>query len=454
MTARILIVDDVPASLRLLEVRLLAEYFEVVTATGGLRALEICAAGAIDLVLLDVVMPDIDGFETCRRLKADAATAHIPIVMVTSLDQVSDRIRGLEAGADDFLSKPVNDLQLITRVKSLVRMKMAGDELRQRASVARSLGIEDSLTRRAADLEMRPRILLVEDGLLASHIRAAAETAGDLTALADPQAAVFEAAEGEFDCIVVSGGLESYDPLRFCSQIRSLDRTRTVPIVLIAQDGEDDRIARALEIGVNDYVLRPVEENEFKARLATQLKRKRYNDGLRASVADTIEMAVIDALTGLHNRRFLDRQLETLVERAQSRRKPLSILIADVDRFKAINDKHGHDAGDAILKQFAQRLRKNVRGIDLACRYGGEEFVVVMPDTDSEIAGKVAERVRAEIAATSFDTSAGPVSATISIGVAALLRTGDSASGLMKRADVGLYEAKTRGRNQVVAQAA
>ncbi len=142
MTARILVVDDIPANLKLLEARLIAEYFDVLTADDGYKCLDICAKTSVDVILLDIMMPGIDGFEVCERLKANPRTAHIPVVMVTALDQASDRVRGLKAGADDFLTKPVNDLQLMARVKSLVRLKMLNDELRLRAETARSVGLD------------------------------------------------------------------------------------------------------------------------------------------------------------------------------------------------------------------------------------------------------------------------------------------------------------------------
>ena len=122
MTARVLIVDDIPTNVRLLEARLSAEYFDVVTASSGAEALAICQAGEIDIILLDVMMPEMDGFEVCQRLKADRRTHHVPVLMITALDQPSDRVRGLEVGADDFLTKPVDDVQLMARVKSLVRL--------------------------------------------------------------------------------------------------------------------------------------------------------------------------------------------------------------------------------------------------------------------------------------------------------------------------------------------
>ena len=144
MTARVLVVDDVPANVKLLEARLSAEYFDVTTAHSGAEALAVCERAECDIVLLDVMMPDMDGFEVCRRLKANPATHHIPVVMVTALDQPSDRVRGLEAGADDFLTKPVSDIALIARVRSLTRLKMMTDELRMRAVTSREIGIESA----------------------------------------------------------------------------------------------------------------------------------------------------------------------------------------------------------------------------------------------------------------------------------------------------------------------
>ena len=214
--------------------------------------------------------------------------------------------------------------------------------------------------------------------------------------------------------------------------------------------------SKRTELGINDYLIRPLDEQELTARLTTQVKRKRYNDQLRASVAQTIEMAVTDGLTGLHNRRYFDSHLETLFERAEARRRPLSLMITDIDRFKAINDMHGHDGGDDVLREFAARLRQNVRGIDLACRFGGEEFIIVMPDTEFAIAQKVAERVRAQIAATPFEigNNGKQIDVTVSVGVSSLQPPHDNAQALLKRADLALYEAKNSGRNKVVAKAA
>lgn len=454
MTARILVVDDIPANVKLLEARLLAEYFDVLTAENGYDALSICERTQVDLILLDIMMPGIDGFEVCERLKANPRTAHIPVVMVTALDQPSDRVRGLKAGADDFLTKPVNDLQLMSRVKSLVRLKMLTDELRLRAATARAISLEDGLETGLGD---EPGDILLVDGRGSSQdrIARALKPIAEVTCMSDPQAAVFQAAESNFELVIVNANFEDYDPLRLCSQLRSLERTRFLPILLIAEQGDDDLIVRALDLGVTDYIMRPIDPNELIARSLTQIRRKRCNDRLRASVRQTIELAVTDGLTGLHNRRYLDNHLKLLIDRAAARGRALAVCITDIDRFKLVNDTYGHDAGDVVLREFASRVRSAVRGADLACRYGGEEFVLVMPDTTPDMAAGVAERLRAIVESEPFRIPGTDValSVTASLGIAAML-PGDTPDALLKRADNALYEAKRSGRNRVVAAAA
>jgi two-component system cell cycle response regulator len=456
MTARVLVVDDIPANVKLLEARLSAEYFEVLTASNGLEALDVVARQAPDIILLDVMMPGMDGFEVCRRLKADARWQHIPIVMVTALDQVSDRIKGLEAGADDFLTKPVSDIALITRVKSLVRLKMLTDELHARAQATREMGLE------AADFDFanagkKGRILLVDDRRsTCERLAGLLQTANDVKVVTDPQNALFTAAEGDFELVMVSLALSNYDALRLCSQIRSLDRTRLLPILLVIDEDDQPRLFRGLEIGVNDYLVRPLDRQETLARVRTQVRRKRYTDFLRFNVQHSLEMAVTDGLTGLYNRRYLMNHLSNFVDQSAAGAKPMAVLIVDIDHFKAINDTHGHDAGDEVLKEFATRIRANVRGVDLVARFGGEEFVVAMPDTDIALAQGIAERLRAEVARDPFRIQGGKaeIAVTISVGMGTLDRGDDTPDTILKRADTALYRAKKTGRNRVVYDAA
>jgi two-component system cell cycle response regulator len=203
MTARVLVVDAVPANVKLLEARLSAEYFDVITAMNGVEALKICERAECDVVLLDVMMPDMDGFEVCRRLKTNPRTHHIPVVMVTALDQPSDRVKGLEAGADDFLTKPVSDVPLIARVRSLSRLKMMTDELRMRAATSRDIGIESPEREAVVDSGRGGRILVVDDRAASAQRFAAMLSAEHLADVeGDPNEALFHVAEGAYDLLI------------------------------------------------------------------------------------------------------------------------------------------------------------------------------------------------------------------------------------------------------------
>jgi two-component system cell cycle response regulator len=456
MTARVLVVDDVLANVKLLEARLTAEYFDVVVANSGPEALAICASSPCDIVLLDVMMPGMDGFEVCRRIKADPRVQHVPVVMVTALDQPADRVRGLEAGADDFLTKPVQDLALVTRVKSLVRLKQLTDELRLRAMTTADLGLPAGDGAGGVDGK-NGSILLVDDRRSSSE-RFALALRGHhrLTVETKPQEALFRAAEGDYDLLIVSMGLTDFDGLRLCSQVRSVERVRSLPILMVVEAEDGARLMRGLDMGVNDYLVRPVDKNELLARVATQVKRKRFGDRLRRAVQQSLELAITDGLTGLFNRRYLEGHLATLVSEANATGKPLSLMILDIDYFKSVNDTYGHDAGDEVLREFSRRVRKTVRGMDLVCRYGGEEFVVAMPETDLATAYAIAERVREQIAGEPFLVAerTREIPVTISIGIAHLEGPQDTPDRLVKRGDQALYAAKRNGRNRVVAEAA
>jgi two-component system cell cycle response regulator len=456
MSARVLIVDDLFPNVKLLETKLGLEYFDTLAAMNGPDAITICEKGLCDLVLLDVMMPGMDGFEVCRRLKNNPVTAHIPVVMVTALDQPSDRLKGLDAGADDFLTKPVDDTALFTRVRSLVRLKAVTDELRQRALATRAFGIGDPLATAAAESGLDSHILLVEDRpgsadrmatALRQHHRVSVER--------EPFAAMRAAAENEFDLALISLDLEGHDGLRLCSQLRSLDRTRGMPLIMIAETHDRARITRGLDFGVHDYLMRPVDRNELLARVRTQVRRKRYSDVLRGAMQASLQMAVTDVLTGLHNRRYLDNHLGLLFHEG-TRNRPLAALILDIDRFKAINDSYGHEAGDEVLRAFADRVRLHTRPIDIVARYGGEEIVVILPDAGMAEARAIAERIRERIEATPFEvlrqTRSLPV--TVSIGVAVRAAGDGSPGDVLRRADDALYEAKAAGRNRVVTLAA
>lgn len=455
MSARVLVVDDILPNVKLLEAKLSSEYYDVLTATNGVDALEKVASQSPDIVLLDVMMPGMDGFEVCRRIKENPATAHVPVVMVTALTDSSDRIKGLEAGADDFLSKPLNDTALMSRVRSLVRLKMTVDEWRVRENTATQLGVVDKAANAMNEPVEQARVLVIEDQSYESKkFIDALKIDNDIVIVAESGIeAMAKVNEGDYDLLAVSLNLRNEDGLRLCSHLRSSEKTRSIPILMIANEEDMPRIAHGLEIGAHDYILRPVDRNELLARVRTQVRRKRFQQRLRSNFELSLSMALTDSLTGLYNRRYFEVHLQKLLQKNQQSKKAMAVLMMDIDHFKSINDTHGHGVGDEILKIFAHRVQDSLRSFDLVARLGGEEFVVILPDVSTDMAYFIAERLRRAIADESFKCSAvgGEVSVTTSIG--AIIIEGDNVLGMediLKHADDALYDAKENGRNATV----
>ncbi len=454
MTARILVVDDIPANVKLLEIKLAAEYFEVLTAANGAEAMGIAESQVPDLVLTDVMMPGMDGFELCRRLKADPETRHIPVVMITALSEVSDRVRGLEAGADDFLTQPVNDVALFARVRSLVRLKFMADELRIRHAASGQPELLFDAGPGSQEEAKDATVLLVESSAVTAEkiTECLEDQVGEVvckTCIAD---ALEASQERDFDLIIVSLHLEG-DGLRLCSQLRTQDRTRHVPILLTLEEEDLPRLAKGLELGVTDYLIKPIDQNELRARCRTQVRRRHYHDKLRATLRQSVSLAYIDSLTGVYNRRYLQSHLDRKIMEIANASKPVSVLVFDVDHFKEINDSYGHGAGDEVLIELARRVTVGIRDFDMAARLGGDEFVVVMPAAASQTAEAVAERLRGLVAdqAYSLPNREEPIAVTISVGVATTVDPMETADLLLARADEALYRAKKGGRNKVVA---
>ena len=453
MSARILVVDDILPNVKLLEAKLSAEYYDVLTAMNGQEALDRVAAESPDLVLLDVMMPGMDGFEVCTKIKADPKLAHIPVVMVTALTDTDDKVRGLEAGADDFLSKPINDTALMARVRSLVRLKMTTDEWRIRENTANQLGVADDAASPNAESAEQAKVLLIEDKEFEQDkIEDALLKDQNTVMIADNGAEAMElVAAHDFDLVIVSLNLEDEDGLRLCSHFRSNERTRAVPMIMMAGDSEMSKIVQGLELGAHDYIMKPVEKNELLARVRTQVRRKRFQERLRASFEVSLSMALTDSLTGLYNRRYLEVHLEKLLLKNRESKKLLAVLMLDIDHFKAVNDTHGHKAGDLVLQEFAKRLSEDVRSFDLVARLGGEEFVVILPDVTEERAYAIAERLRHAIADAPIDAETKtPLDITTSIGGSLIDFEEHTVVEVLERADKALYQAKEGGRNCVV----
>lgn len=455
MSANILIVDDIETNIKLLEVKLLNEYYTVFKANSGKEALDIIKKEKVDIVLLDIMMPEMDGFEVCKKIKADPKTTHIPVVMVTALSDIDHRVKGLEAGADEFLTKPINDNALFIRIKSLSRMQSLINELKIRNSTNALLGgVNVEIHDNFAD----KKILLINDDVVqAKNIKQMLLKITSNVKVISNYEETDIINEYKPDLIVITSTLENEDPLRIGAIVRG--KPEISGVILILQIYEDENgnenqmqlVMKGFELGINDYFVYPIDESELVARIKTQLRRKQYQDNLRNDLEQSVNLAAKDGLTGLFNRHYFDVHIKQMVEKANKENMKLYLLMCDIDNFKHVNDTYGHQTGDKVLITTSRILKNTFIVTDLIARFGGEEFAILLNNINIDQAIYTAERVRVKIESMDFqiDEQAEPFKKTISIGVTEY-KKGESIEDFIERSDKAMYEAKTTGKNKVV----
>lgn len=457
MAGRILVVDDVATNRIVMKVKLTSACYSVEQAESGVAALKAARETMPDLILLDVMMPDMSGLDVCRALKADPATADIPIVLITALSDRAAKMDGLEAGADDFLTKPVEEVTLLARVRSLLRASDSVRELRARDDTVSAYGFAEAPL--GFEGKAPPgHIALIASGPRGGVLWKAAidDRIGGDVRIIPRETALTQATSGDGevpDVFVISVDLaQRNEGLRLLSDLRSRPGTRHSATVMILPEGDSERAAIALDLGANDVLHDPFDAQELAIRISAQLDRKRQSDRMRAGVRAGLEAAITDPLTGLYNRRFALHRMEQIMAGAGD---DPAVMMIDLDFFKTVNDTYGHAAGDAVLQQVAVRLRGQLRANDLLARIGGEEFLVVLSGADDKTATDCAERLRDSVGGASFDVGDGsfPVRVTASVGLAL---PGGHANGakvtpemLIHQADTALYGAKAHGRDQV-----
>lgn len=460
MTATVLVVDDVQTNLQLLKQRLLDEYYNVITTTSAQKVVALAEENNPDAIILDIIMPELDGFDVCKALKENPKTHHIPVIMVSALNSHSDKVKGIRYGADDFMSKPIDDVMLIARIRSLISLKAINEDLRMRHNVGERIGVVDSF--RLPITNVDGKILILEDNL--RHGQKVKKILSQ-----DQNALVFqevtdlneELIDG-LDLMIIAAKGQNFDGLLIAVSLIGRTKKRDLPFLVIYEHDDRETAIKALQIGANDIIERPadpgrsIDDDELRARVYNLIAKRRYVGHLRSSVDDTMEKAVTDQLTGLYNRRYMENQLTALLERAKRGGPPVSVLIADIDHFKKVNDLFGHDVGDDVIRQFSERIASNLRPNDLACRFGGEEFVIIMPNTKEIDALGVAKRLHAAVGGAPFMISSAsyagtkePLRVTCSIGVTLGNQPDDDPDTIFKRADQALYTAKECGRNRV-----
>jgi two-component system cell cycle response regulator len=452
MSGRVLVVDDVEFNVKLLDTKLKQLYYNVITASNGKIAVEMAKTESPDIILMDVMMPEMDGFEATSIIKHDPLTSHIPIIMVTALSAQEDKVKGLEVGADDFLTKPINDHALITRLRSLIRIKAMTDEIRMRDQTSQEMGVVQASMERREKIEDANVLIIDDDGTQIKKMRDKLSSKGvNVDSVESLEEALKLTEEKSYHVFIISTLLLADDGLRIYSELKAREKSKHVPCLVIIDESDLKTIDTAMEIGVHDYINSPIETNEFFARVSTQIRRKNYQDELKEHFVSSLTQSMVDALTGLNNRRYFETHGPALVKVAHDTNKPLCLMMFDIDFFKKVNDTYGHPSGDAVIKDFAARIKGNLRMNDLCARFGGEEFVVILVNTPIMFAQMIAERIREATEENQFVIPADPgaITKTCSIGVSQL-RPGETVEELLHRADQNLYKAKESGRNKVV----
>ena len=455
MVGKILIVDDVATNRIVMKVKLAAAGYVPLLAVDGKTCLQVARLEVPDLILLDLALPDMAGTDVLIQLRADPVLGRTPVVMFSASHAADARLRAFRAGADDFLLKPIDDQTLLARIRGLMRAREAVAGYKAAADSGFSvLGLAEQA---ATYLTPGQIALIVSKPETAMRLRR------DLTARSphtvavmtkDAALAVGMRQDGGPDAFVIEADLATQgDGLRLLSELTSRTNTRHAAYSVML--GPQTSVAMAYDLGANDVVSERTPPDEIALRLDRLIRRKRESDGARASVQDGLRMAVIDPLTGLHNRRYGLAQLAAISEQALNAGSSFAVLVVDIDRFKTVNDRWGHPAGDAVLVEMANRLRANMRACDLLARVGGEEFLIALPETTLAEARNIAERLCLAIEKAPFTLSGDmAVPVTISIGLA-ISESGetpqhiDTVSEIFERADRALMHSKTAGRNMV-----
>jgi two-component system, cell cycle response regulator len=448
----VLLVDDEPKNVKLLAAKLAGQPYTIRSAFNGADALEMVSRHEPDLILLDVMMPGMDGYEVTRRLKADEKSRAIPVIMITALDGSEDKAKGMAVGAEEFLTKPVNTAELLARIGSMLKLKQFKEQLTSRHESKFQFGHAAVNTEGITEASMS-RVLLVEDDAMDIKLLepVLSQLSGELRVASSAEAALEIIEAGGVDLLLLDVMLPGMSGFDLCQRLKRDPEHQDIQVVLITcLDDLESRI-KGVELGADDFLVKPVECRELAARVKVLLEKKRYIDNLRSDYEEALTSAINDGLTGLYNRTYFMRFLEQEILRSNRQGYPIGLLMIDLDDFKQVNDTLGHLAGDKVLQDMARLLRNSVREIDLAARYGGEEFAVVFPYADSKGLHKAAVRVLSAIRAHSFfkdpHSSMGPM--TASMGLALYPQHAASAAELIEAADTMLYEAKQSGKNRL-----
>jgi len=475
----ILLVDDSQTQLLMLQISLEKMGFEVINASDGLEGVSRAFADQPDLIISDIMMPELNGYQLCRLLKNDKKTRHIPIILLTSLDQPQDRFWGIRAGAEQYIVKN-SDLSDLKKVILLLLKKTRKNTRPDRA--------DKRASKKSTDWQsIRSNVNHLLDKLLfESTLSGEARQLANFIHVQDDLLSAFSGLVSsliEYSCLCLClsdhRGRSFYLDLKQPLSVKILDKTIKN---ITARMGDYDKKevmekvffkgSKKTDDKVHDPILSELvvpldihndcigylsffstkkdafqQKSEDIIRLLAQDFSMVFQ--LMLLYAETKELAITDGLTQLYNKRYFLEIFEKEFERAKRSNLDFCVILMDIDHFKAVNDTYGHLQGDSILKEVAEIMRESIRKIDFPARYGGEEFIIIAPNTKMEEMLEVAERIRKFTASHEFKGSPSPLKITLSLGVAAMPRNLENAFDLIKMADDALYLAKDSGRNLV-----
>ncbi|WP_395004240.1 diguanylate cyclase [Cypionkella sp.] len=449
MVGKILIVDDVATNRIVMKVKLAAAGYQPLLVADGASCLEMLRQEKPDLILLDMTLPDMSGLEVLRQLRKLAGLQTVAVVMLASGCDPAARIKAFELGADDVLAKPVDDQTLMARIRSFMRARALLAGLDAHRHDFEVLGLAEP-----SQAFHRPALIAV----LSLHPERSADLQQDLASHLRDRVVVMTPAEAlgtepAPDIFVLDADIDGKGSgLRLMSELRSRAATRHASICIVMPRDSCFVPAVAFDLGANDLVSAAVSRHELALRLSRLIARKGEEDRLRATLENGLRLAMIDPLTGLHNRRYGLAQLAAISASAQGLGQDFAVMVADLDRFKSVNDRFGHAAGDTVLIEVASRLAVNLRQSDLLARIGGEEFLIVLPATSLSEAEAIGRRLCEEVEQTAIALSGGEalhITVSIGLAVSSAAQPRPTAAQIIDHADRALLQAKSEGRNQV-----
>ena len=435
---RILIVDDEPLNVKLFAAILSSDSHDIIRAYNGEQALTKVNEECPDLILLDIMMPGMDGFEVTRRLKGSFETKDIPIILITAFDVVDYKVIGHEAGADEFLNKPIKAPELKSRVKSLLRTKEYQDKLKLQKQPESDKSYDSKEKNRHGENASSSVLLVFEEEKYAESIKIflrgqpyqviVEKTAKDAIALSNQR---------QLDLILLDAMLQGEECFEICRHLKESEKTANTQILMVADAEYLENKYEQFELWADDFLIKPIYLHELRARVKALLKKKTFLNRLYAGAEGSVHSAITDSLSGLANDSYFRYFLEHEIKRSLRDSSPIALIMMELKDVKYNPNWVGHLAGEEFLKDIGTLIKENIRDVDIGARCKKKQFAIVLANTDKAGAVIVAERLKGKIK-NHFSKSTENISAkspVLNIGIAVYPSDADSMELLIHQAE-------------------